>query len=126
MNVVGGGTLFQDIRSQVPKSLKHKSPRSVRHGIRITQGSRLAKIFHGLTGRVNTIHHQAIRDTAPGFSATARARDGIVEAIEKEGHCFVVGVQWHPEIMYRQDSDATSLLLAFIQAARLTSSKKQK
>lgn len=124
MNVVAGGTLFQDIGSQLPKSLKHKSPRSVRHGIRITRGSRLAKIFRGLTGRVNTIHHQSIRETAPDFSTTARARDGVVEAIEKEGRCFVVGVQWHPEIMYRQDPNAASLLLAFIQAAKSTSFQK--
>ena len=126
MNVAGGGTLYQDIGSQLPGSLRHKAPRSIRHGVRITRGSRLARIFQGLTGRVNTNHHQAIRDTAPDFSVAARARDGVIEAIEKNGPSFVVGVQWHPEIMYRKDRDAASLFSAFLRVAKPFSTKKRK
>ena len=126
MNVAAGGTLYQDIGSQLPGSLRHKAPRSVRHGIQIARGSRLAKIFRGLTGRVNTSHHQAIRDTVPDFSVAARARDGVIEAIEKKGPSFIVGVQWHPEIMYRKDRDAASLLSAFLRVAKSFSTEKRK
>ncbi|MFQ5693926.1 MAG: gamma-glutamyl-gamma-aminobutyrate hydrolase family protein, partial [Nitrospinota bacterium] len=115
LNVAAGGTLYQDLASQFPGALRHKSPRSVRHEVSILRGSRLARIFRALSGRVNTSHHQAVRDPAPSFRVTARARDGVIEAIEGEGHPFAVGVQWHPELLYSRDRAAASLFRALLR-----------
>jgi putative glutamine amidotransferase len=125
LNVAAGGTLYQDLASQVPGSLRHKAPRSVRHEVILEKGSRVARLFRGLTGRVNTSHHQAIKDPAPSFRVTAWARDDVIEAIEGEGHPFAVGVQWHPELLYRKDAPAAALFKAFLQAARRFSSRQR-
>lgn len=118
LNVAAGGTLYQDLASQMPGSLRHKAPRSARHEVRIERGSRLARIFRGLAGRVNTSHHQAVKDPAPSFRVTARARDGVIEAIEDEDRPFAVGVQWHPELLYPKDAAARALFRAFLKAAQ--------
>ena len=121
LNVTLGGTLYQDIASQVPESICHtpKTDKAVNtHSIRIEAGSRL----HKLCGRrdiwVNGKHHQAVKDLAPGLTVAARARDGVVEAVELQGKRFVMGVQWHPEGTWRHDAYSRKLFSAFIQAAR--------
>jgi putative glutamine amidotransferase len=102
MNVAFGGTLYQDIPSQLPGySVKHnqKAPGSYgTHSIWIEKGSVL-NIVTGLDSvAVNSFHHQAVKDIAPGFRVTAWSKDGVVEAIEKEGAPKVFGVQFHPEV----------------------------
>jgi putative glutamine amidotransferase len=67
---------------------------------------------------VNSFHHQAIKRAADGFTEVAWAEDGIVEGIEHPGRRFVVGVQWHPEGMFRTDLLARRLFAAFVEAAR--------
>lgn len=101
MNVAFGGTLYQDIPSQVPTSyIKHnqRAPRNYgTHSIDITEGSLLHKQLGVTSIAVNSYHHQAVKDPAPGFKVTAVSKDGIVEAIEKADSDRVWGVQFHPE-----------------------------
>ena len=102
LNVAFGGTLYQDIPSQVRSTnpIKHsqRAPRYYgTHMITIENGSLLNKQIGVDKVAVNTFHHQAVKDVAPGFKITARASDGVVEAIEKIGSDKVFGVQFHPE-----------------------------
>lgn len=100
LNVVLGGTLVQDIPTEIPGALPHeqKNPKDEpSHPIRIEEGSLLARVA-SRTGeaRVNSTHHQAVAGLGRGLRVSARAPDGVVEAIEGEDG-FVLGVQWHPE-----------------------------
>lgn len=100
VNVSCGGTLVQDIRSQVGTKVIHQDrsrPGDVAHTIRIEHGSRLAEMFPGGNIRVNSNHHQAARDVGKGLKVTARSADGLIEAIEFTDGRFGLLVQWHPE-----------------------------
>lgn len=101
MNVVFGGTLYQDFPSQKKDSfVKHyqKAPRNHgTHTIDIEKGSMLARQLGVAQIAVNSYHHQAVKDVAPGFKVTAYSKDGVAEAIEMEGNDKVWGVQFHPE-----------------------------
>ncbi len=101
LNVAFGGTLYQDIPSQKRDSyIKHsqKAPREYgTHSITIEKGSLLEKLLKTNKTYVNSFHHQAVKDVAPGFKATAHSADGVVEAIEMVGNNTVWGVQFHPE-----------------------------
>lgn len=110
MNVVFGGTLYQDIPTQVKDNfVKHyqKAPRYLgTHSVSIEKGSLLHKQMAGQTEvRVNTYHHQSVKDVAPGFKVTAYSKDGIVEAIEMIGNDKVWGVQFHPEGLVSNGDD---------------------
>lgn len=100
LNVVLGGTLVQDIPTEVEGALAHeqKTPKDQpSHPIRIEEGSLLARAA-GVAGEaeVNSTHHQAVARLGRGLVASAHAPDGVIEAIEQPG-AFVLGVQWHPE-----------------------------
>lgn len=99
LNVALGGTLYQDIPSQAPDGICH-TPKTDKaattHTVSIAAGSRLRRIMGRSEIRVNGKHHQAVRDPAPGLSAAARARDGVVEAVERPQRRWIVGVQWRP------------------------------
>ncbi|MFQ5694110.1 MAG: gamma-glutamyl-gamma-aminobutyrate hydrolase family protein, partial [Nitrospinota bacterium] len=69
-------------------------------------------------------HHQAVKEPASAFRVTAWARDGVVEAIESPDLDFAVGVQWHPELLYRRDPAAASLFRALLRAARSVSARR--
>lgn len=123
LNVALGGTLFQDIASQVPESLCHtpKTDKAVNtHTVRIEAGSRLNKIFGKRDIWVNGKHHQAVKDPAPGLVVSARAKDGIIEALEHPERPFVIGVQWHPEGTWEDDPYSKKLFHALVQAAQLS------
>lgn len=94
INVYFGGTLWQDLPSERPSEIAHRSPDL--HDIRLVAGSRLGRVLGVESMQVNSSHHQAVKDLAPGFRAAAFAPDGVVEAIESET-LPVVGVQFHPE-----------------------------
>lgn len=101
MNVAFGGTLYQDIPSQAKSVVKHqqKAPGWYgTHSIKIDKTSLLFKQIGVDSVAVNSFHHQAIKDVAPGFRVTARSKDGIVEAIEKVGSSKVFATQFHPEV----------------------------
>lgn len=103
VNVALGGTLIQDIPSEVPGSLKHNSDdeRATRvHDVTIDDGSRISQAIGENTIRVNSFHHQSVKDLAPGLIVTARAPDGIIEGIEPAtDDWWMMGIQWHPEEM---------------------------
>ena len=97
VNVAEGGTLYQDLPSQVPASGAH-SGTNVRHGLRIERGSLLERVA-GYPASVNSRHHQAVKDLAPALRAVAWAEDGVIEGVEApdEATGWLLGVQWHPE-----------------------------
>ncbi|QDT65294.1 gamma-glutamyl-gamma-aminobutyrate hydrolase family protein [Calycomorphotria hydatis] len=102
MNVMCGGTLFQNVVEDVPKALHHRDnvEVSLRHLLEIVPGTRMDSIYGPGEIRVNSQHHMAIDQVAPDFRVSATAPDGVVEAIEAiEEDWFCVGVQWHPESM---------------------------
>lgn len=124
INVALGGTLIQDISSQLESDINHRfRPDGVvypqeGHTVDIEPGSRLADIIGATTGvTVNTLHHQSVERLAPGLVITAHAPDGVVEAVEWPGKHFLLGVQWHPEIM-PDNVQMQQLFKAFIAAAR--------
>lgn len=101
LNVAFGGTLYQDLASQNVTLQRHSSvgPRqNPSHEVVFSEEARFFKFLHEAV-RVNSFHHQAIHRVAEGFLAVGRARDGVVEAIEKAEGTFAAGVQWHPEMM---------------------------
>ena len=99
--VATGGTLIQDLPSQHPSEVEHdpKLPRDARaHAVRVEPGSRLAAALGGTQLRVNSFHHQAVREPGAGFRATAWAPDGVIEGMESTDPAWwALGVQWHPE-----------------------------
>jgi putative glutamine amidotransferase len=120
LNVALGGTLFQDIASQVPESICHtpKTDKAVNtHTVRIEAGSRLHRIIGKREIWVNGKHHQALKDLAEGLVVAARAKDGVIEAVELPAKRLVLGVQWHPEGTWREDSYSQKLFSAFVQTA---------
>jgi putative glutamine amidotransferase len=127
VNVAAGGTLIQDIPSERPEALKHhqvRPPTEGAHPVTIESGSLLAEILEGKrTMVVNTSHHQAVEDPAPGWRVTARAPDGIIEAVEpsRDAHPFALCVQWHPEAMLPSYGQGV-LFDAFCRAAAQTGS----
>ena len=115
LNVAFGGTLLQHIPDDVPGALPHED--GAQHTIRIEPGTILARALGVESASVNSFHHQAIGDVAPGFRVSARSPDGIVEAIERTDHPFILGVHWHPERISSSDT-TRKLMRAFVDATR--------
>jgi len=117
LNVALGGDLIQDIADQVANSLVHqRSEGEARHLIRLQPTSRLGSLLGDDELEVNSYHHQAVQDLAPGLQAVAWAADGVVEGVEMPGSCFVVGVQWHPELMVQNDVRQLRLFVGLMEA----------
>ncbi len=96
INVIAGGSLYQDIKIQAPKSYDHSKGE---HGIAITHHTTLHAFIKKDRTTINTSHHQAIKEPGKGITVSAKADDGIIEAIEHRDFPNVLGVQWHPERM---------------------------
>ncbi|PJF25281.1 MAG: gamma-glutamyl-gamma-aminobutyrate hydrolase [Phototrophicales bacterium] len=127
INVALGGTLIQDIPSQIANPLTHDlsddQPRDILlHEVRIEPDSKLAQILGATQIRVNSLHHQAVAAPAPGLRVTALAPDEVIEGLEMPDRRFALSVQWHPEDMYIGDyperEPMRRLFEAFIEAAR--------
>jgi putative glutamine amidotransferase len=120
-NVIRGGTLVQDIQSQLPEAIKHEqgAPRDRRsHRVRFLAGSTLCELAEAEEASVNSHHHQAIESVGEGLRATAWAPDGLVEAIEETREDrWGVGVQWHPEIAWEGDRLSERLFQSFVSAS---------
>lgn len=103
LNVALGGSLIQDIPSEVPNALEHnaRDDRGARvHPVAIDAGSLIANAIGATRISVNSLHHQSVLDVAPGLRVTALAPDGVVEGVESDSDdWWVIGVQWHPEEM---------------------------
>jgi len=126
INVAFGGTLYQDIGTQTGSSVGHRARDAYErnfHDVTFAPESGLARLYpHAPGGRVNSIHHQAIRNLGRGLVAEAHsASDDIIEAIRWRGRSYVFGVQWHPEFLRAADDtvlDCTPILDEFLRAAR--------
>lgn len=101
LNVYFGGTLYQDLETQREEVLDHTQEgpwEQHQHTVTCSVGTRLHDILGDCVPlEINSFHHQAVKDLAPGVRCTAEAEDGLIEGIEAEDHNWVVGVQWHPE-----------------------------
>lgn len=126
MNVAIGSSLYQDIPSQFTNHLTHKIIENTDdswHDIKIQQGSLLNEITSDHVAEVNSRHHQSLKVIGAGFTVTAQSKDGIIEAIEDRSKQFVLGVQYHPERMFKEPGSlalkehAAELFKAFIEAA---------
>ncbi len=119
LNVVLGGTLIQHIPDEIDGALAHEQPNprtEPGHQVLIERGSVLHRITQADTLEVNSAHHQAVKDVAPGIVIDARAPDGVIEGIEDPRRRFCIGVQWHPE--YGISVGDKRLFAAFIAACR--------
>lgn len=121
MNVVFGGTIIQDIPSQVENIVQHKQPskrRELAHTVDV-KTPKFKAIFGEESFRVNTFHHQSVGELGEGLVASAVAKDGIIEGIEHESHPYCVAVQWHPEeLAPNGDIYAQRLFKSFIEACK--------
>ena len=156
INIGLGGTIYQDISSQVKQVLPiaHQQPfphKVPSHTVEIATGNLLAEIISGrfpedenassdrqgndisalpthspapgdpavsrISLRVNSTHHQAIRDVAPPLKACAYAPDGIIEGVVMKDYPFLIGVQWHPEYLWQDDAAAMNLFKGLIKTA---------
>lgn len=128
LNVAYGGTLVQDIPSELPGALPHtlpvppNQPFSLAHDIWIEKDSLLSRLMRDRlndvdTCAVNSRHHQAVKNVARGFKVTATAPDGVIEAIEDPSARFCLGVQWHPENFWRT-GEFRPLFEGFVEASQ--------
>ena len=120
MNVALGGTLYTHIPDQLPNALDHSYPGNMRtvlvHEIKIEEGTRIAEIFGEPIIKVNSLHHQGLKDIPSSVRVAGHSPDGLVEAIELPEHPFGLAVQWHPEWLTDQES-TRNLFRNFVQAA---------
>ena len=123
LNVALGGTLYQDLPSQWEGDvLKHRqdTPKwQPAHEVRVTDGSYLAEVMDREVVKVNSYHHQGIKDLAEGLLATGYSSDGVIEAVEAEdvSERWLLGVQWHAEAMRGAGPQQESLFEAHVSAA---------
>ena len=119
LNVYFGGTLYQDLPTQYQDTVGHYQAApwgEHHHQVRCVDGTRLHRALEGCEPlSINSFHHQAIKDLAPGLSVTARAEDGLIEGVEATDHEWVVGVQWHPE-RHEAEADRDDPNLRVVQA----------
>ncbi len=121
LNVALGGSLYQDIAAQLANAGEHRqSEKKTRggHRVRITDGTRLRAIVKRPSLEVNTTHHQSVKQLGKGLIVDAIADDGVIEGIESTRHTFVLGVQWHPEVLAPRRQGHRRILEAFIAACR--------
>jgi putative glutamine amidotransferase len=121
INVVLGGSLYQDIAAQLPDAAEHQQ--SARktvggHRVQVQDGTRLHKIIGRQSLEVNTTHHQAIKKLGRGLVVNAVADDSIIEGIESTQHDFVLGLQWHPEALAPRQMLQRRIFLAFAEICR--------
>jgi putative glutamine amidotransferase len=124
LNVAMGGTLIQDIPSEIAGALNHsiREPRfHIAHEVWVSRDSRLWSIMtdklDGESLQVNSRHHQAVKRVAPGFEVNATAPDGVIEGMERSASRFCLAVQWHPENFWRT-GEFRPLFASFLAAAR--------
>ncbi|MEO8449545.1 MAG: gamma-glutamyl-gamma-aminobutyrate hydrolase family protein [Gemmatimonadota bacterium] len=122
LNVSLGGTLHQDLETELPAAIKHDyfptegyARDYLAHPVEVVGGTRLGALWEHSRVPVNSMHHQGIKRIAPDLVASAYAPDGLIEAVEIPGDRFAVGVQWHPEMF--DDRKTRTLFHEFIEAA---------
>lgn len=128
INVTLGGTLHQDIKSEIPSGLCHQDPKLTAleqymnnaHGATLKEGTTVASFFQDRNITVNSAHHQSVKSVAPGLRIGAVAEDGVIECVESEDMMkkWILGVQWHPEAMYKKHPEQKALFEKFIESAK--------
>ncbi|MBF1300380.1 MAG: gamma-glutamyl-gamma-aminobutyrate hydrolase family protein [Parvimonas sp.] len=118
INVVNGGTLYQDLSYADFVKLKHNqgdNPSQATHLVELKDGTFLRNIL-GEEYKVNSFHHQIVKDVAAGFKIVAKSSDGVVESIEKiTEDCFVIGLQWHPEMLSLNCKKSQEIFNSFVK-----------
>jgi len=117
INVALGGSLIQDIKTQVNSAVEHQQSAKKYtggHPVEVTVGSLLHRIVGRCSLEVNTTHHQAIKNPGKGLVVNAIAPDGVIEGVESIRHTFVLGVQWHPEVLARRRLPHRRLFSSFL------------
>ncbi len=121
LNVSRGGSLIQDIESQIASPIKHEQGQVYyrpSHSIKIDPDSLLAQLAGGNSVRVNSSHHQAIANVGRDLRVVATSTDGVIEAVvDPRADRFVLGVQWHPEIAWQQDPLSQAIFGKFVAAS---------
>ena len=116
INVALGGNLYQDLPAQLGVSHRQEKPAGkVSHRVLVEEGTLLARILKRKRIWTNSLHHQAVKEPAPGLAVAARSGDGVVEALEAQEGPFLLAVQWHPERL--KSPGARRLFRAFITHA---------
>lgn len=121
INVALGGSLYQDIATQIPDAIEHQQgslKEQGGHPVKIHDGTKLKRIVGQDTMEVNTTHHQAVKKLGKGLMVNATAEDGIIEGIESNDHSFVLGVQWHPEFLTERHSGQRQIFAFLVAASR--------
>lgn len=118
LNVACGGTLYQDVtlHGEVIKHFQATDTGDFSHKVTIEKGSRLHELL-GDTAWTNSFHHQSVKDLGMGLIITARADDGIVEAVELTDYPYGLGIQWHPEAMFPVEDSMRPLFAGLVEAA---------
>ena len=119
INAALGGTLYQDIPTQHPSDTDHHQPAPYDlpiHEIALVKGSPLHRCLKTDRLPVNSCHHQAIKQLAPGLEPMAAAPDGLIEAVYMPGQTFLWAVQWHPEFSFRRDIYSRMIFASFVEA----------
>ncbi|CAN5189527.1 gamma-glutamyl-gamma-aminobutyrate hydrolase family protein [soil metagenome] len=128
LNVVCGGTLYQDVATQIPAAQKHDhfptpsnpNRKYLAHDVAVMQGTRLSKIMGTPVCPVNSMHHQAIKDLGKGLVTNALSPDGIIEGIEGTNGQYLIAVQWHPEELTETQPEMKRLFTTFVDEATKT------
>lgn len=121
LNVYHGGTLYQDLSYNKDCYIKHSqgyNPKLVTHSVKLTNESKLFNLFNDKEFLVNSFHHQTIKDIAPSLKIAAISKDGVIEAFESEDYNFLIGVQWHPEMLHENINEMNILFSSLINEAK--------
>ncbi|MHA6253224.1 gamma-glutamyl-gamma-aminobutyrate hydrolase family protein [Oceanobacillus sp. CAU 1775] len=122
LNVTLNGTLYQDIPSSFKESYQHFQKGSElykdTHWINVAKGSHLYEIFKKERVRVNSFHHQSIKQLGDGLKVTAKSSDGIIECVEYQENSFALGVQFHPEFMASTNQLMNRLFKSLVEASK--------
>lgn len=121
INVMYGGTLYQDIAAEYKAGCIHRQPRPFNvpfHEVKLTKGGKLYEICGAETIQVNSMHHQSVKKLGAGLVAEGYAPDGVFEALSATDREYGIGVQWHPEHLVEKDNEAAlRIFTSFIEAA---------
>jgi putative glutamine amidotransferase len=116
LNVYHGGTLIQHLVPSEPHDVENEDKGAHAHEVELETGTQLARMAGREQLRVNSRHHQAMKQTGPVMRVSAWASDGVIEGVERPDRTFVVGVQWHPEDQVSRDPEQLNLFRAFAEA----------
>ncbi len=116
LNVMGGGSLYQDIGKEMRHALSHDNGAKPCHKISVKGGTLLSTIIKFKELFVNSSHHQGVKTLAKNYAVNAESTDGLIEGIEHPDYPFLLGVQWHPEYLHKEDS-SRNIFKAFLKAS---------